>query len=1307
MDPAKIVAIKDRVEPKNVKQVQQFLGMSNYYRRFIRDYARIVAPLYELLKKENKFLWSEFCKNSFSDLKKALVSYPVLRQPDFSKQFILHTDASNLAIGVVLSQEEDDKDHAVAYFSRLLKGAELNYSISEKECLGVVFGVQKCRHYIWGTKFKIVTDHSALAWLMNIKDPSSRLTRWALKLQPYEFTIVHRKGLLHSNCDALSRPVLNTIIQAGDEEGEASAKALDLFEDEALLHYLRFGRHLDGLPRKQVNRVCNLAGKYEIAREGVDEIFLFKKLSKDKQKTFYLIVPPMYDRLEIIENAHKLGHFQAETTTNRILEKYYWKNLKLEVEQFIRRCEPCKREHKVIHYNHPAIANRVTGIFHKIGMDLTFGFPEVNGFHGFLNIVEYLSGYVYTIPIITKTDDEICLLVWNYICIFGPPRIILTDQGNEFNNHLLNFLLNKIKVHHLITSAYNPRVDGKVERYNYLIAESLRKCMDGESDKTKWVQWLSFVTLAFNSKFHTRTGFTPYELIFGRKMNTFESWHADPEVDEAESLANRSAEIKRMVEESHVSAIDRIKQAQVSQKKQQDNNQNVQFEQLEVGSIVYVKTMGIQSKMAPRYRGPFKVVQVTTNGNYILENTLGERMFDTYPLSRLKVIKEGDEESQQQVFRVQKIIEHRAVGDDFEYLVKWKDFSNKHNSWEKKENFQELEMITNYWKKNKPEIPIKVNPPRAAKNKGLKFNPLTILSILFLLLLPFSSAFSLPNSSGLAKQDWFSVSDNFYFCERPSALTGVVLDVDHNCLITEEIKKIPIFADKTYRDFHILSKMVEQVKGRAWECSKEVITVSTYKNWAFLPSRSVHVEVEKLDRIQCMHMIESKKCVDNTMVCTDLGCDFDGTPEDTYTWLTYVTKRGYRCHATGLIISAQHIESKLFSSTCVATDLECHVGKSIYIWTPDVYRRCPYNYIDTIYNVTTTNDIIFAPEKHMAFQLTNTVEKIEECGNALLYSTKEGLFISFNNNVKTFPKSDSDLSVIHELLLAEADGEAYKSYKESLVIKNEICENFRESLKVIRNSKTGFVKSNDFLGRIHVFYVDNGIITIPKCVEVKSIMINNNKVECERPFVKFSNFTGYIDKELIITTNNNNNNNYGNVCEEQKYILFPESKSMLAYENNKYYIQQLEHVAKIGVLQIQSMSSINFPHSTKLFHPYNIMREIARANNRSIGNITASSIAQSKISAVEEKDEIVGSSIGEEISSWSNNFVDFFVSLGRIIEYGLLAILICGVLIMIIIIVRWWILIRKKRIAHIIVLNELDRGGNRMQLDVEAQELAP
>jgi hypothetical protein len=115
---------------------------------------------------------------------------------------------------------------------------------------------------------------------MNIKDPSSRLTRLALKLQPYEFTIIHGKGLMHSNVDALSRPVINTIVQTMDED-EVSAKALDLFEDEALLHYLRYGRHLQGLPRKQVNRVCNLAGKYEIAREGVDEIFLFKKSSKD------------------------------------------------------------------------------------------------------------------------------------------------------------------------------------------------------------------------------------------------------------------------------------------------------------------------------------------------------------------------------------------------------------------------------------------------------------------------------------------------------------------------------------------------------------------------------------------------------------------------------------------------------------------------------------------------------------------------------------------------------------------------------------------------------------------------------------------------------------------------------------------------------------------------------------------------------------------------------------------------------------------------------------------------------------------
>jgi len=163
MDPEKVKAISERIPPKNVKQVQQFLGICNYYRRFIKDYAKMAAPMFHLLKKEEKFVWTSEQNESFEKLKNSLVAYPVLRQPDLRKEFTLHTDASGFAIGSVLSQVTDGKEYPIAYYSRILKGAEKHYGISEKECLSIVVSIKHFRVYLHGAKFKVVTDHAALA----------------------------------------------------------------------------------------------------------------------------------------------------------------------------------------------------------------------------------------------------------------------------------------------------------------------------------------------------------------------------------------------------------------------------------------------------------------------------------------------------------------------------------------------------------------------------------------------------------------------------------------------------------------------------------------------------------------------------------------------------------------------------------------------------------------------------------------------------------------------------------------------------------------------------------------------------------------------------------------------------------------------------------------------------------------------------------------------------------------------------------------------------------------------------------------
>ena len=236
MDPKKINAISEWNAPKNVKQTQQFLGLANYYRRFVKDFSKIAAPMFNLLKKDTPFVFNKECEEAFEKLKLALTSSPILRPPDFNREFFLYTDASGYALGAVLGQKDDDgNEYVVAYASRMMKGAEVHYGITEKECLGVIFAVKNFRVYLYGKKFTIVTDHSALAWLMKINDPSGRLARWSIYLQAYEFEIVHRAGKIHSNVDVLSRPVLiNNIVMV--KEDVSNEKALEIYEDEPLLH---------------------------------------------------------------------------------------------------------------------------------------------------------------------------------------------------------------------------------------------------------------------------------------------------------------------------------------------------------------------------------------------------------------------------------------------------------------------------------------------------------------------------------------------------------------------------------------------------------------------------------------------------------------------------------------------------------------------------------------------------------------------------------------------------------------------------------------------------------------------------------------------------------------------------------------------------------------------------------------------------------------------------------------------------------------------------------------------------------------
>jgi len=204
-DSDKVKAVKEFPTPTNTCQLRAFLGLCGYYRRFIRNFSKIAKPLTELLRKNTPFVWNQRIDEAFITLKNLLTSEPLLQYPDFTKPFLLTTDASNEALGAILSQGPIGRDLPIAYASRTLINAEKNYSTTEKELLAIVWGCKQFRQYLYGRKFTIVTDHKPLTWVFNVKDTSSRLLRWRLKLEEYDYDIVYKPGTRNTNADALHR----------------------------------------------------------------------------------------------------------------------------------------------------------------------------------------------------------------------------------------------------------------------------------------------------------------------------------------------------------------------------------------------------------------------------------------------------------------------------------------------------------------------------------------------------------------------------------------------------------------------------------------------------------------------------------------------------------------------------------------------------------------------------------------------------------------------------------------------------------------------------------------------------------------------------------------------------------------------------------------------------------------------------------------------------------------------------------------------------------------------------------------------
>ncbi|KAL4153837.1 hypothetical protein QTP88_001670 [Uroleucon formosanum] len=742
-NPQKIDCVVKFPTPTNAKEIKSFLGLSGYYRRVVPNYGQIAKPLTSLLKKDVPFYWSDICQEAFDKLKAILTKEPLLKYPDFEQPFNLTWDASNFVIGCILSQGPIGNDPLIAYASRTLNKAEQSYNTTEKELCAIVWGVKQYRPYLYGQKFNIITDHRALSWLFNVKDPGSRLIRWRLKLEEYEYEIHYKPGANNTNADALSRirtvttrsktksellrlensststnyfdrientespeisnplePLSNT--EPSDDyqlflntEAKPTTNVIELtgniFDSEpttsiaqcisadfsmsrgiALQMRRKFG-HVNKLRQEQksVNEVAVIPLEqrtifYLITKEHHWQKSTYKSiyicLQKLKELCMELKITNLacprigresdglqweiirnmlqntfrnsnikvcvYIREELTEDQkirelHENplgGHHGLTRTFNKFYEEHNWKGMRKQIKQFIRHCPDCQKNKTATRTpKEPmVITSTATRAFEKIFLDVVGPLPRTHSGNSFiLTLQDDLTKFAWASPMENHEANTVAQhFVTKFVCLHGIPQSLVTDCGTEFLSNVFKEVCKLLKIRQTSTTPYHPQSNGSLERSHRSLAEYLRDFIG--KDELNWDTRIPYAIFCHNSTVHSATKFQPYHLVYGNSVKIPTSLTNEPEPQY--NYNDYQYEVKRQMQEAQALARSNLLEAKSKSKKQYDKT--AKHQSFEVGQKVLLQEKAPKNKLAPKWLGPYKILEVDpTNKNVTIKKS--------------------------------------------------------------------------------------------------------------------------------------------------------------------------------------------------------------------------------------------------------------------------------------------------------------------------------------------------------------------------------------------------------------------------------------------------------------------------------------------------------------------------------------------------------------------------------------------------------------------------------------------------------------------------------------------------------------
>ena len=651
-DPSKIAAVKQWPVPSNVTELRSFIGLCSYYRRYIKDFSKIAKCLHSLTEKGKSFIWTKQCQEAFEKLKRCLISAPILAHPDFTKSFILDTDASNEAIGAILSQVDDQgKEHVIAYASRTLSKAERRYCVTRKELLAVVHFSKHFKHYLYGRQFLLRTDHSSLRWLMRFKNPDGQLARWLEVLSEYDMKIEHRPGRQHQNADALSRlPCKQCGFHEDWEKEESNIPKVQVvgasIKTENNHQYIKnddpitIAELQDGdsdiscvktwLVEKSRPPYHNVSSQSWVVKAlwsqwtslTVKDNILYRKYQEKNEGVLQAVIP-FSERRKVLFLCHDnktAGHFGIRKTLAKIRQRFYWPGLQSDVRKYVTGCEKCsKRKHPNKTKRAPMQIFGSGSPMERIATDIMGELPETADGNKYILVVsDYFSKWTesFAMPNIeAKTVARI--IVEEVVARFGVPAYIHSDQGRQFESQLFSEVCMILGIKKTRTCPYNPQSDGMVERFNQTLEKMLSVYV--EEHQKDWDRFLPYVMMAYRSSEHETTGYTPNFLMLGREVSTpLDIMYEMPPSVKHIPQHKWVWELKERMENAHTLVRQNTQNSMMRQKRYHDLK--LFWQSFEPGEEVYVyfpvRKSGCSAKFTSFWRGPFKVIRKCSDVTY-------------------------------------------------------------------------------------------------------------------------------------------------------------------------------------------------------------------------------------------------------------------------------------------------------------------------------------------------------------------------------------------------------------------------------------------------------------------------------------------------------------------------------------------------------------------------------------------------------------------------------------------------------------------------------------------------------------------